>query len=259
MRKYINIIVILIVAFACSYVYSINLFAQSRDSNALPREILRQAAEYLRSSQNLDVAAEIDFDVLLNPTLVAQYSGELKVKMSRPNKLSVDYRDHSQSKKLWFDGKNLTYLDVLTGHFAREPGKVTVEETVFELHRKYGLELPLTDLLFSRTPSGIFGNAHSANYLGQTSVSGTPVHHIVARGENADIQVWIEGGGKPVIRKMVIINHRLPFAPRYSAKFTKFERPSQFSGSPFSPVLPEISHETKILANEGRKINANAN
>jgi len=259
MRNYLNLSVVLIIFAAWNIGNSIDLHAQSSKPTSSPHELLMQAADHLKSSPNLDIQAEIEFDVLLTPALVVQYSGGLDFKLRRPDGLFVAYRDRSQSKKLWFDGKELTYLDVLTSHFAREPGKTTVEETVFELHRKYGLTMPLFDLLFSRTPSGIFGNAQSADYLGQTSKSGAPVHHIVARGENADIQVWIESGGKPVIRKMMIINHHLPFAPRYSVKFTKFERPEQFSGSPFSPVLPEISHETKILANERIKINAKAN
>ena len=252
-------VAILITALAYGFVNSIDLRAQSSAPNVSPQAILKQAADYLRSSRNLEIVAEIEFDVLLNPALVAQYSGELDVKMSRPDRLFVGYRDHSVSKKLWFDGKQLTYLDALTGHFARQPGKQTIEETVFELHRKYALALPLANLLFSRTSEEIFGNAHFVDYLGQVPMSGAPVHHIVAHSENADIQVWIESGGKPVIRKIVIISHRLPFAPRYSATFTKFEQPEQFSGSPFSAVLPEISHETKILAIEGREINANPN
>jgi hypothetical protein len=259
MHKFIKMVALLVLTLVYGSSVSTDLQAQSSGPGKSAQDILKQAADYLKSSQNLEIEADIEFDVLLTPTLVAQYSGELEVKLSRPDGLFVAYRDHSQSRKLWFDGKELTYLDVLTGHFALEPGKATVEETVFELHQRYGLALPLSDLLFSRMPSGIFGNAHSADYLGLISISGATVHHIVAHSENADVQVWIESGGRPVIRKMVIINHHLPFAPRYSAKFTKFERREQFSASPFLPVLPEKSYKTKILANEGRNTNAHAN
>jgi hypothetical protein len=257
MRKYLNIIAALTMTLVFQIGTVGNLSARSNVPDASPHEILQKATTYLKTSQNLELEAEIEFDILLSPTLLAQYDGELKVLMSRPNRLFVAYRDGFESKKLWFDGNNVTYLDVLTGLYAKVPGKETIEETVFELSQKYGLALPLAKLLFSDSYSEIAGSAHSIDYLGKISMSGATVHHIVARGEMTDIQVWIESDGKPVIRKMVIINHSLPFAPRYIAKLTKFERPEKFAGNPFSPVLPELSHETKMLAIEGSDVNAN--
>jgi hypothetical protein len=254
-RRLSGMIAVLALALGVHFGTAGKLNALSSAPSVSPREILQQAVDYLKSSPNLEVVAEIEYEVLLGPALVAQRSGKLTVQIGRPDRLFVAYRDHSESKKLWFDGKNATCLDVLTSHFAKEPGKEMIEATVFELHQKYGLALPLTNLLFSRTFPEIFANAHAIHYLGTASMSGVPVHHIVAHGDIVDIQVWVESGDKPVIRKMVTINHSLPHAPRYSAKFTKFEHPEKFSGNPFSPVLPEVSHSKLYPLAEGFRVN----
>lgn len=72
MRKSLNIFSILSIALACYFGAAGNLNAQSDGPNLSPREILQQAGIYLRFSQNLEIEAEIEFDVLLSPTLPAQ-------------------------------------------------------------------------------------------------------------------------------------------------------------------------------------------
>lgn len=97
-----------------------------------PQQILQKASDYLKSSKNLDLVANIEFEFLLSPSLLAQYSGEFKVKMSRPNRLFVAYHDNRERKLLWLEGKDVTYLDVMTGMYARVAGQKTVESTVFD-------------------------------------------------------------------------------------------------------------------------------
>lgn len=224
-----------------------------------PRILLQKATDFLKFSKNLDLEVDIDFDLLLSPSLVAQYSGKLKVKMSRPNRLFVGYEDSRESKILWLDGQNVTYVDVLTGHFAKVPGKKTVEESTFDLYNRYGVALPLANLLFTDASEEIMRGARSVNDLGKVTLSGKEVHHIAVHGETTDIQIWIDGGNEPLVHKLIIINRALPLAPRYVARFRKFDRPADIPESVFTPVSNLLTTETKILAIEEVEVDVTAN
>lgn len=218
---------------------------------------MKKAGDYIKSSKHLALKADIEFDVLLSPTLLAQHHGQLEVKISRPNRFFVAYADNRESKKFWFDGETVTYLDIRTSHYAKVPGQKSIEDTTFELYRKYGLALPLANLLFSDAYDEINRGLRSISYVGKATLKGVSVDHIAVHGELTGMQIWIEEGNTPLIRKIVIVNHTLPQASRYVATFRKLERPSGFEGSVFAPALPTSAKETKIVAQE--EINTNAN
>jgi hypothetical protein len=233
-----------------------SLSAQTRDVNPSPHELLRKAAAYLNSAANLEIEAQVEYDHFLTPSLLVAYTGKLHVKMSRPDRLFVGFQDRLVNRRLWIDGGDVTYLDVVTKHYSKEHGKKTIAETLAELHGKYGLSLPLANLLFSDSFARISGKTHAIDYLGKLSMGNTTVHHVVAHGEFADIQVWIDDGDAPVIRKILVINHGRPFAPRYSARFIKVGKPESFPNNTFSPDLPEKSRQTKMISIEGKNANA---
>ncbi len=223
----------------------------AQDVNPSPHELLRKAATYLNSAANLEIEAQVEYDHFLTPSLLVAYTGKLHVKMSRPDRLFVDFQDRLVNRRLWIDGEDVTYLDVVTKHYSQERGKKTITETLAELHGKYGLSLPLANLLFGNSFARISGRTHAIDYLGKISMDNKTVHHVVAHGEFADIQVWIDDGDAPVIRKILVINHGRPFAPRYSARFIKIGKPKSFPKNTFSPVLPEKSQLTKMISIEG--------
>ena len=232
-----------------------NLRAETRHPNISPHELLRKAADYLYSAKNLNIEAQVEYDNFLTPSLLVQYGGKLHIQMSRPDRLFVDFQDKLASRKIWIDGKNVTYLDVATKHYSQEPSKKTVGMTLAYLNQKYGLTLPLTNLFLTYAFAEISGRTHAIDYLGKTSLDGATVHHVVAHGAVADIQVWIDAGNAAIIRKILIINHGRPFAPRYSARFTKIEKPKKFSKKTFTPVLPEKSQKTKMISIQGKVAN----
>jgi len=230
------------------FLWDVNVaHAQGTEVSTPPHELLRRAAVNMRTTKNLDLEAEIDYEVQVNEHLLAQYSGTMQLKMSRPDKLYVAYQDDFDDTKLWINGSNVTYLHETMGLYSQEPAKPGIDETVDDLHLKYELSLPLADVLFSDAFTEAAEFVHSAYDLGTVRLSGTPMRHFAMHGENADIQVWIDLGDEPTIHKIMIIDHGAQFAPRYVVEFTKISRPDRFKKGTFSPKLPKGAQPTKML------------
>lgn len=211
-----------------------------------PRQIVKRASDFIANAQNLTINADIEFDAKLSPTLVTQYAGKLVANLSRPGKLFIDYEDGRESVKIWIDGAEVTYLDTLTGHFAKLEGAETVEATAGALFQAYGLVLPLTRLLVADAHSEIMNSGTQRTYLGKVKMGAGYAHHIAIHGGATDIQVWVDAGETPIIRKLVTVNRSLPFAPHYSATFTKFETSEQLADDLFTPVLPADAKESQL-------------
>ena len=76
--------------------------------SVLAQDIVRKASDYLKSAQHLDVDADIEFDLVLSSSLVAQYHGQLTVRMSRSDKLFLAYEDSMESNKRAATGFKIT-------------------------------------------------------------------------------------------------------------------------------------------------------
>jgi hypothetical protein len=52
------------------------------------------------------------FDQVLRSGVKLQFAGALDYAVHRPNELAVDYQSDLGGKRLWYDGKSVTLLDV---------------------------------------------------------------------------------------------------------------------------------------------------
>ncbi len=210
------------------------------------QEIVKKAADYINDAKNLTVEAEVEFDIAVSENLLAEYHGVLNLQMSRPNGFVLDYQDAAENTKIWFDGKSVTYLAVESNHYAVVPGAKSNAQTVSALYQDYGIRLPLTRLLFSDPHFEIMASGEGSDHLGMFKMNGHDVHHVAIHSGAADIQLWIDAGETPMVRKISILDRSHPLHPRYSARFSRFERAEQLDDAVFTATLPDKAAESKL-------------
>lgn len=210
------------------------------------KELIERASDHISGATNLSIEAKITYDVPLGSSLMATYEGNVKVAVSRPGKLFIDYEDDRETFKVWINGKHVTYLDEIADHFSKMAGAATLEQTAGELFQTYGLVLPLSKLLLADVYAEILNGGPLISYLGKGRLDDAEVHHVVVHGGLTDTQLWINAGATPVLHKLVTVNRRQPLLPRFTATFAKFDLKDTLEEDLFEPNLSETSKATEF-------------
>lgn len=220
---------------------------------ASPETLLRQMSEELKNAGSFQFHAEINFDDVLISGQKLQYAGAADVTVRRPDGIFVDYRDDLSAKRFWYDGKTGTLLDVFHDVYSTADLSGDIDTAIDELQERYGLALPLGDLISSDVFAVIDGHALAWGYIGVNDVEGTAAHHIAIVGDNADLQVWIQEKGRPLPLKIVITYKNVPMAPQYQAVLMDWEFGANVAADSFEPDLPEGAQKAEFLVVEGSK------
>ena len=73
-----------------------------------------------------------------------------------------------------------------------------IDDALDHFEEKFGLVMPLTDLISEHAYQLIASRALRASYVGLHDVDGEACHHLAFIGKSADLQLWIHDGDRPV-------------------------------------------------------------
>jgi hypothetical protein len=203
-----------------------------------PFDLVGLANARVADASSLSVHVEKRFDVVLSDGAKVEYSGALDVLVERPLGLFMDYGDDLSAKRVWYDGQAMTILDSLQNLYVTVAVEGTVAEALTQVAREYGAEIPLAPLLIKN----LFEELESvlrASYLGIHDAEGEPCHHLLFRGEHADVQYWITTGDTPLMRKMVVTFWEIEGSPQQSLTFLDWNLEAEISPDVFKTKLPE--------------------
>jgi hypothetical protein len=226
--------------------------ALSQETAPNPMALFRESVALLQASPALSVHIEKQFDVLLANSAKVQYSGAMDLTMRRKDGLHVDYGDDLSAREAWYDGAKFIIFDQLANVYVEAPAKGTVAEMLLSLEQRYGAKLPLAPLLRGTVADDVSAVVESSSYLGVHDVNGVPSHHILLRGAEIDLQLWIDADDKPLLRKMIATFNTIEGAPQQVLTFSEWDLDARISRNTFSVKLPDDAIKTDFIVREGR-------
>ncbi len=120
----------------------------------------------------------------------------------------------------------------------------TIDETLEVASERYGVTVPLADLLYSDLYSTLITKAQTGQYLGLHRAGEHTCHHLAFAQDAVDWEIWIEAGEKPLPRKVVINYKQQPATPRYVATLHRWDVAPKFATG-FFDLKPSV-HDKKI-------------
>jgi hypothetical protein len=163
-----------------------------------------------------------------------QYAKNQKVLLRRPDRLSVDVTGDVEDLRFRYDGKRVTLYNPRTKSFGAAAMPASIDETLDTLADKYGMALPLADLVFADPYKSLTESLRSSQYLGIGYVFDVRCHHLAFRQASSDWQIWVEEGDKPLPRKMVITVKESPGHPQYTAFLSNWNLAAEAPDSAFA-------------------------
>ena len=160
------------------------------------------------------------------------------ITVRRPDGVFGERRSDRGRRKFWYDGKSFSALDVDRGMHATVEAPPTLEGTVDMLKERFGLVLPLADLLVDDPADSYTKHADAIDYHGIHPVAGVPCHHLGFSSSWLAWQIWIAAEGDAVPRRVQITYLDEPGDPRYVAELSDWKLGVPVAASDFAFVPP---------------------
>ena len=125
----------------------------------------------------------------------------------------------AQKRSLCSPGKRSFWSTLASKVYATAPQPGTLDESIVYFVRDLGMRLPLAALLLNRLPAELQDRVRSVNYVEKTSIYGTASHHLAARTDTVDLQVWVADGDKPLPQRIVLTYKKAAGQPQFWAQF----------------------------------------
>jgi hypothetical protein len=219
------------------------------ESQAQANAILMRMAEFLGGTQRFSVNVSGGYDAVQTSGQKIEFGELRKVTLSRPDRLRVEGERSDGAKALTvFTGKEIVLVDSASNVYATAPQPGGLDDSVVHFVKDLGMRLPLAMLLVSQLPAELKGRVRSVEYVEKTSIYGAPAHHLAARTDSVDFQVWVADGDKPLPQRVVITYKKAKGEPQFRAQFADWNLEPAIVDSTFQANPPAGAQKVAFAA-----------
>jgi len=212
-------------------------------------EILMRMAAYLGGADKFSVDLRTGYDAVQKSGQKIEFNEVRRITLSRPDKLRIEGERSDGAKTLTvFDGKEINLVDEAHNVYATAPQPGSIDQSVEYFVNRLGMRLPLAVLLTSRMPAEFEARVKTIAYVEKTLVFGAPAHHLAARTDTVDFQVWVADGEKPVPLRVVITYKKSRGQPQFWAQFTDWNLAPSVSIETFTAQIPAGAQKVAFAA-----------
>jgi hypothetical protein len=179
---------------------------------------IKRMGAYLRSLKSMEIVSQSSLDAVTGEGQKVQLDGITTYKARNPG-FVINYVSDLKARSFIYDGKNFTVYAPLLGLYATVPAPATNQEVLDTAYNKFGIALPLEDLIRWTDPNAIHPvDLKSAYKLGTATLDGVKTDHYVFRGDQLDWEIWIQQGDQPLPRKLVIVDRTNAAMPTFTSR-----------------------------------------
>ncbi|MHC5121658.1 MAG: DUF2092 domain-containing protein [Planctomycetota bacterium] len=203
--------------------------------------LLREMGDYLKSADAFTVHAESSYDAIDQDGQQIRYGGSADVALRRPDGFRFSFNGDERQRQAFF--------------YAVTEVPPVIDDAIDTLFDKYGVSVPLSDLLYEDPYGILIPNVLGGRWVGRHSIGGVPCNHLAFTQELIDWQIWIEDGAQPVPRQVLIIYKDEPGWPQYIARMKDWDFQPQFSDDYFQFQPPAGSDVMEFLVTSEMEAN----
>ena len=185
--------------------------------------LMRRMSDYLADAKFFSVNAEIWQDVRLGSGQQVQAGRTVELQMRRPDRFHAEMRSTRRNRGLYYDGKTITLLNRAEKFYGSSPAPAALDEAMDLASERFGITLPLEDIIVSDPYKSGMSKVTSGLYIGPVTVLGVPCEHLAFSLATVDWQIWVEQGARPVPRKIVITYKDEEGTPEYTAILSNWD------------------------------------
>ncbi|MGA7578703.1 MAG: DUF2092 domain-containing protein [Desulfobaccales bacterium] len=212
-----------------------------------PKQVLQQMCDFLKNQHQFSFKAEVYNDQVFKGGRKLQFGLDVEAFFRRPDRFRINGDGDWENKQLIYDGKTLTLYDKNMNHYGTIEIAGDIDAALDKANKEYGLRVGLAELGANRLAEHANQGLTDALYVGESKVRGVPCHHLALDKENVLYQLWVEAGNKPLLRKIVVTQKKLPSAPQWTAFLSDWNFSPQLADNLFTFSPPAGAQKIKFL------------
>jgi hypothetical protein len=103
-------------------------------------------------------------------------------------------------------------------------------------------------LLVSQLPAELKARVRLIDYVEKTNIHGPTSHHLAARTDTVDFQIWVADGDTPLPQRVVITYKKAKGEPQFWAQFSDWNLAPAISDSTFLATPPDGAQKVAFAA-----------
>jgi hypothetical protein len=219
------------------------------ETQVLAREILMRMAAYLGGAKGYSVSLRAGYDAVQKSGQKIEFNESRKITLARPDRLRVEgERSDGAKSQVVFNGKEITLVDGANNVYATAPQPGNIDHSVVHFVSDLGMRLPLAMLLLTRMPSELEARVKTVDIVEKATIFGKPAHHLAARTDTADFQVWVADGDQPLPLRVVITYKKAPGQPQFWAQFSDWNMAPAVNDATFTAQIPAGAQKVAFAA-----------
>lgn len=215
---------------------------QAREADA----IVKAMSDYLASQKTIafDFDTEIEVVTPLNQKL--QFNSSGNVNISRPSNFRVQRTGGYVDAELIDDGKTVTLFGKRINKYAQLDASGSFDQVIDDLRNKYSVDLPAADFFVSNPYHVLLEDVIESKHIGRGVIDGVECEHLAFRNSDADWQLWVRVGDKPIPCKYLITSKAVGEAPQYSIRFKNWKTDVSFAPDAFTFKPPADAQKVNL-------------
>jgi hypothetical protein len=205
-------------------------------------------ANFLSKAQRFTVDTRSGYDVVQASGQKIEFGDRRRITLSRPDRMRIEVEDSDGDRRLvLFDGKQVTVYGATPNVYAQSPAPGELDKAIGYLVQGLRMRLPLAALFLSRLPAELDKRIRSLDYVGKVSFRGLPAHHLAARADQVDLQMWVADGDKPVPLRAVLTYREAEGQPQFWAEFSGWNLAPKITDEMFAFAPPQGAQKIAFL------------
>jgi hypothetical protein len=212
--------------------------AQEPDLDDEAVQVMKALGDWLSKVDRFSVYVDVTADEVYPGETRVQRSYVMEMRVLKPTGFNVMLKGASGLREYAFDGKEFAVYYKSRNVLAVAPFSGTNEGAIGFAAEKLDVVVPLADIILgSKTYTA--EDMLSAIYVGKTEIGGSECHHVLALMDDVDLQLWIDAGPEPMIRKFLLTYKSIPGYPQYSATLQRWDVKSPVDGKSLKLDAPQ--------------------
>jgi len=175
------------------------------------------------------------------------------ISMVGPDKMLVFSAGDGGHRAYWYDGASVVNYSFDENNFGRVPAPPTIIAAIDSMHRAYGIDFPAADFIYPTFVNDLIAQSERIVYRGTVRIGTKECFHIVARGTDQDVQLWIASDAATLPVKYVIRDKKKDQVTEYEGTFSDWQINPDLPSTMFGFTPPPGAREVRMLARDPKK------
>jgi hypothetical protein len=188
-----------------------------------PFELLKKGLAYMGAQKQFEMSTSDTYDEIASGNRKVSYQSWREMSVSRPGSMAINFQGDDQKRSTIFNAGKLTLIDFSKNSYGEATLPPTIDEALDKVASDYGVSVPAAELIRTDLYDKVAPRLQTGQNLGKDTVGGQMCDHLAFTTADTDLEVWLDSGPNPMVRKVSISYKTAPTRPRYTMTIAKFD------------------------------------